>query len=128
MYYDTTTGYAYRYTPVTNGYEWKRIKDTDITAALNAAQNNSKTFIDEPTPPYKKGDLWILHKDYSDVGKQNDIFACVVSKTSGSFDINDWEKKNASISESVTDDFHAYVENAVKDGLDESEKRTIQES
>lgn len=40
MYYDQTTGYAYRFTKYNddvNPYRWNRIKDNDIVSALDAA-------------------------------------------------------------------------------------------
>lgn len=73
LYYNTSTGYCYRFTKSGSTYAWSRIKDSDITAAATAAgnaqttANNANTlagqkrriFVSQPTPPYEVGDLWV---------------------------------------------------------------------
>lgn len=42
LYYDSETGYCYRWQLQGNVYSWVKISDTDITAALNAANEATK--------------------------------------------------------------------------------------
>lgn len=106
LYYDENTGIAYRYTIKDGVFCWVVIQDSDITAALEAAKNNNKTFIDQPRPPYKVGDLWIAEKRYDEAGiEQNDIVVCIVTRQEGQFDITDWEKRSPSINDEDLEDF-----------------------
>ena len=111
IYYDEDSGIAYRYITKDGLYLWVVIEDADIIAALEAAKNSNRTFIDQPKTPYKVGDLWIAEKDYADAGiKQNDIVVCINAREEGQFDINDWQKKGNAINdedlESFVDDYY----------------------
>ena len=90
LYYNTATGYCYRYTVSGSTYSWTRIKDSDITSAANAASaaqdtadNKRRVFTTQPTPPYDKGDMWVQ-------GESGDIKVCVTAKASGSYAAGDW--------------------------------------
>lgn len=96
LFYDTTTGYAYRWMATTNEggqttWSWGRITDTDVTTALAMASNAQDTadskrrvFYETPTPPYDEGDLWVQ-------GENGDIYFCGVAKASGtSYAATDW--------------------------------------
>lgn len=100
LYYDNTTGTAYRFSKKEDGsWYWNTITDEAITKALAAARQAQDTadgkrriFIETPKPPYDEGDLWVnatWDKLYS-----NDILRCVTAKTDTadkvSFNINDW--------------------------------------
>lgn len=110
LYYDTDTGYCYRYQVEHQIYSWQRITDVDVTKALADAKNAQDTadgkrrvFTVQPTPPYDVGDLWAA-------GANGDIKRCKTSKTSSqSFDASDWE-----LASKYTDDTTA---NQVKDDL-----------
>ena len=65
LYYDSDSGYAYRFKVDTGIYSWQKISDVDVTAALTQAQaaqdtadHKRRVFVDTPTVPYDKGDLW----------------------------------------------------------------------
>ena len=65
LYYDTATGYAYRYQKISSVYSWQQLSDSDIAAALAAASaaqdtadNKRRVFIVTPSGPYDAGDLW----------------------------------------------------------------------
>ncbi len=47
--------------------------------------------VPNPTPPYKAGDLWL----YTQPGGQQKMFIAKVTRTSGSFNRNDWEDMTA---------------------------------
>lgn len=91
LYYDTITGYCYRYQVKNNTYSWQRITDTDVTKALADAQTAQDTadqkrrvFYVQPTPPYDAGDLWVQ-------GGNGDILRCQTSKIAGqTYSSTDW--------------------------------------
>ncbi|MBP5710314.1 MAG: hypothetical protein J6W84_04990 [Bacteroidales bacterium] len=90
LYYNTTSGYCWRFMLSGSVYSWQRISDTDITTALANAQaaqdtadSKRRVFVAQPTPPYDVGDLWVQ-------GTSGDILKCVTAKTSGSYSSSDW--------------------------------------
>lgn len=86
-------GYAYRFMENGGIWGWTLLQDTDITKAMQTAQNakdiadgKRRTFITTPVPPYDIGDLWTNGKD---------ILTCIVSRASGTAYVSsDWEKQN----------------------------------
>lgn len=110
LYYDTDTGYCYRYQVEHQTYSWQRITDVDVTKALadaKAAQDTAdgkrRIFVTIPKPPYDVGDLWTA-------GATGDIKRCRIAKTSEqSYAASDWE-----LASKYTDDTTA---NQVKDDL-----------
>lgn len=97
LYYDQTTGYAYRFTKYNddvNPYRWNRIKDNDIVAALEAANHaqatadgKMKVFYGDTKPTnYQVGDMWV---NATLEGKFNNDIARAVAK-SESFNADDW--------------------------------------
>lgn len=98
LYYDQTTGYAYRFTKYNddvNPYRWNRIKDNDIVSALDAANRaqitadgKMKVFYGEIKPTnYKVGDMWV---NATLEGKFNNDIARAVADNKTSFNANDW--------------------------------------
>lgn len=91
LYYDTITGYCYRWQVLNNTYSWQRITDTDVTKALSDAKTAQDTadqkrrvFYAQPAPPYDLGDLWVQ-------GSGGDILRCKTAKMSGqSYSSSDW--------------------------------------
>ena len=91
LYYNTITGYCYRWQVQNNEYSWNRITDTDVTKALADAKNAQDTadqkrriFYEQPTPPYDTGDLWSQ-------GSGGDILRCETAKASGqTYSASDW--------------------------------------
>ena len=91
LYYDTATGYCYRYLDQNGTYLWGKITDSDITEALKVAKDAQDTadhkrtvFVDTPKPPYDVGDLWVQ-------GETGDILRCKTDKTeSESYSKDDW--------------------------------------
>lgn len=97
LYYDQTTGYAYRFTKYNddvNPYRWNRIKDNDIVAALEAANHaqatadgKMKVFYGETKPTnYRVGDMWV---NATLEGKFNNDIARAVADNEA-FNANDW--------------------------------------
>lgn len=93
LYYDTVSGYCYRWQVQDNAYSWQRITDTDVTKALadaaaaqDAADSKRRVFTATPSPPYDVGDLWAQ-------GTTGDLMRCKTAKASGqSYLAADWEK------------------------------------
>jgi hypothetical protein len=93
LYYNTVTGYCYRWQVVNNIYSWQLVKDTDVTKALedaasakDTADKKRQVFTATPTPPYDVGDLWVQ-------GTNGDIMRCQTSKNKGqAYAASDWIK------------------------------------
>ena len=95
LFYDTITGYCYRWQVQNNEYSWQRITDVDVTKALadaakaqDTADDKRRVFVGmtSPTPPYDVGDLWAQ-------GSTGELMKCKTAKSSGqSYVASDWEK------------------------------------
>lgn len=93
LYYDTVSGFAYRFAKNDTVYNWMRIVDTDVTLALRNASTAQDTadakrraFYATPTPPYDLGDLWVQ-------GAGGDLMRCSTAKpVGGSYAAEDWTK------------------------------------
>lgn len=93
LYYNTVSGYCWRYQLQNGSYSWSRITDVDVTKALKdaaaaqtTANSKKRVFVTTPTPPYEIGDLWVQ-------GSSGDIMRCQTAKTSSqSYAVADWVK------------------------------------
>lgn len=111
LFYDTLTGYCYRWQVQNNAYSWNRITDVDVTKALadaaaaqDTADKKRRVFTTTPTTPYDVGDLWAQ-------GTSGELMRCKTAKTSKqSYASADWEKASK-----YTDDTKA---NAAKSAAD----------
>lgn len=90
------SGQAWRFIKNGTEYEWQIISDNAIAAALqqsvNAqtlAEGKRRTFLNQPTPPYDTGDLWVVN-----AGSNNpQVWNCITAEISGaSFNISDWQQ------------------------------------
>lgn len=103
LFYNTTTGYAYRFALVSTVYQWIKITDTDVTTALanaskaqDTADSKRRVFVTTPIPPYDIGDLW-------SGGTAGDLKKCVTAKTTGqTYNVADW-----GLATKYTDDTYA---------------------
>ena len=110
LYYDTTTGYAYRFMLQNESYSWGKITDSDVTKALqdaakaqDTADNKRRVFVTTPTPPYDVGDLWVQ-------GSGGDIKRCQTPKTSAqSYAAADWVLASKYTDDSALDDYKDVV-------------------
>ena len=110
LYYDTTTGYAYRFMLQNGTYSWGKITDSDVTKALqdaakaqDTADNKRRVFVTTPTPPYDVGDLWVQ-------GSGGDIKRCQTAKTSSqSYAAADWVLASKYTDDSALDDYKDVV-------------------
>lgn len=97
LFFNKTTGYAYRFMQDGATWGWTLVQDTDITKAMKAAENAQDTadhkrrvFVTKPQPPYDIGDLWSQGED-----EGGDILTCTVSRAKGaSYVQSDWQKLN----------------------------------
>jgi phage minor structural protein len=93
LFYNTSTGYSYRFALNNSVYQWIRITDTDVTKALSdaskaqdTADSKRRVFVNQPTPPYEAGDIWTQ-------GNNGDILSCQTAKQEGeSYAAADWVK------------------------------------
>lgn len=91
LYYDTITGYCYRWQIENNIYSWQLVKDADVTKALedaakaqDTADSKRRVFTSTPVTPYEIGDLWTG-------GLSGDLKRCKVTRLTGNFYDSDWE-------------------------------------
>lgn len=104
LYYNTLSGYAYRFGYTNGEYGWTRITDSGIVLALadaaraqDTADSKRRVFYTTPYPPYDRGDLWVQ-------GGAGDILVCNVSKAAGEqYDFADWERASKYTDDSVAD-------------------------
>ena len=111
LFFNTSTGYCYRYMLDGSTYKWQIIQDTDITEALQKAQdaqdtadNKRRVFFNQPVPPYDAGDLWTQ-------GSTGDILRCTTSRTSGSYVASDWVLASKYTDNTAVDELKEYVDN-----------------
>ena len=103
MFYDNSTGYAFRFSRDGNNgdFEWVEITDSAVIEALrkaseafNLADTKNKVFITSaghlPPYPWKEGDLWVNATYPSDGSTySNDILKCTHDRTTNG-SISDW--------------------------------------
>ena len=103
LYYDKSTGIAYRWTnSIGPMYLWVKIEDkqvqqalTDASRAQSTADGKIRCFSAQPYPPYEVGDLWVQ-------GDSGDILYCQHDRESGSYVASDWVRASK-----YTDDSYA---------------------
>lgn len=105
LYYDTETGYCYRWMVSPDGdYYWTRVTDSDVTLALAKASQAQDTadgkrtiFSSEPTVPYQISDLWIRPNPNGG----SDVYQCQVGRSStDTYHEEDWTKVDSADLES----------------------------
>ena len=97
LFFNKTTGYAYRFMQDGATWGWTLVQDTDITKAMKAAEDAQDTadhkrrvLVTKPQPPYDIGDLWSQGES-----EGGDILTCTVSRAKGaSYVQSDWQKLN----------------------------------
>jgi phage-related protein len=126
MYYNSTTGYAYRYDKKVEGgvttYFWQLIRDSGITEAIarageavNLANTKGKIFTTAdgvlPTPPYNVNDLWVSAKGtWGNITYDNDILKCVTARAlNATASINDWVKASKYTDDSSLQNFISFT-------------------
>ena len=113
LYYDTITGYCYRWQVANNEYSWQLVKDTDVTKALedasaakDTADKKRQVFTATPKPPYDIGDLWVQ-------GLDGDIMRCQTKKTaSQTYVASDWVKASKYTDDTVATNAQNTANNA----------------
>ena len=92
LFYWKSRGYAYRFFKDGDTWKWQLVQDTDITKALqqaadaqDTADQKRRVFVRQPTPPYDVGDLWVGNNT-------SDLMRCQMSRSSGSYNADDWIK------------------------------------
>lgn len=126
LFYDTLTGYCYRWQVLNNEYFWTLVKDTDVTKALenaakaqSTADNKRRVFVSTPKPPYDIGDLWTQ-------GATGDLMRCQTAKTaSQTYAAADWVKASKYTDDTVANRAQAAA-NALNTRVTSAETQIIQ--
>ncbi len=107
LYYDTATGYAYRFMLDGATYGWTQITDEAIVEALQKAKDawdladrKRVVFIATPTPPYDEGDLWT-----TDDGELYQCKAGIHVAADGEYSSSDWKLATKYTDDSGLQDF-----------------------
>ena len=102
LWYNTKTNEAKRYS---SSLAWEVIKDADALKALqdaskaqDTADGKRRVFVDTPTTPYDRGDLWAQ-------GETGDLLRCIKARASGSYTASDWGKATGYTDDSALTDF-----------------------
>ena len=92
LFYNTSTGKAFRFVKNGSTYSWQELQDSEVAQvlalandALKLAGTKRRIFVAQPTTPYDVGDLWVQ-------GSTGDIMRCKTARTSGSYNSADWVK------------------------------------
>ena len=104
LYYDDTTGYAYRFALCEGVYKWIELADSDVAEALalaneakDTADGKRRVFVVTPTVPYDVGDLWLNNEE---------LYVCNVAKTaSEKYVVEDWGKATKYTDDSALTNF-----------------------
>jgi phage-related protein len=91
IWWQTDTNTLHRYKYESPAYSWEQITDQkaidafdNAATAQDTADGKRRVFIDEPVPPYDRGDLW-------DRGPTTGIYRCDTAKAAdGNFAGTDW--------------------------------------
>lgn len=133
LFYNTLTGYCYRWQVLNNIYSWNRITDVDVTKALadaaaaqDTADKKRRVFVTIPTTPYDVGDLWAQ-------GTSGELMRCKVAKTANqSYAAADWEKASKYTDDTVANNAKKAADaaqtdiNAVKTRVSSAETQIAQ--
>ena len=120
LYYNTTSGYVWRFVFQSGSYQWLRVTDSDVTRALqdaakaqDTADSKRRVFYTTPTPPYDAGDLWVQ-------GSGGDILRCSQARPeTGSYSQNDWVLASKYTDNSV---FQTWLDNDFAETIEELEE------
>lgn len=65
---------------------------------FDMVDGKSQVFTEQPSPPYQEGDLWVQ-------GANGDIYRCVTSRSSGSYNSSDWDRASKYTDDSALNDW-----------------------
>jgi len=76
-----------------NGNAWNEMIATPPASVMDVIDGKKAIFVsDEPSPPYARGDLWVKATFIkNDVQYNNATLVCIRERTSGTFNISDWD-------------------------------------
>lgn len=88
LYYDQSTGNTYQFIENEGIYSWEQIESSLMSeilsmanAAKDTADNKRRVFVNQPSPPYDRGDLWLNNQE---------LYICQIAKASGSYTSGDF--------------------------------------
>lgn len=108
LWYNTGNQNTYIY----NGASWQLTKTTPPDDVFDQIDGKAQIFISQPTPPYSKGDLWFD-------STTSDIMTCIASRSTGSFNVGDWQKRNKYTDDSYAQEINAELNKFISNYQDE---------
>ena len=94
LWYNTSSQQTYIY----NGTSWQETKSSPPDNVFDIIDGKAQIFVNQPVPPYNIGDLWFD-------SNTSDIMTCITSRTTGSFNPSDWQKRNKYTDDSALENF-----------------------
>ena len=83
LFYDNSTGSTFEFTENNGTYLWQSIESSlmsEILSMANAAQdtadNKRRVFVNQPSPPYDTGDLWLNNQE---------LYICQIARQTGNY-------------------------------------------
>ena len=108
LWYNTSNQKTYIY----DGSAWQETKSTPPDEVFDSIDGKAQIFISQPTPPYSKGDLWFD-------STTSDIMTCIASRSTGSFNAGDWQKRNKYTDDSYAQEINAELNKFISNYQDE---------
>ena len=88
LYYNSSSGSTYQFSEDNGTYLWEQVDSSLMSeilsmanAAKDTADNKRRVFVNQPTPPYDTGDLWLNNQE---------LYICQIAKQSGSYTSGDF--------------------------------------
>ena len=115
-------GQVYRWAIIGSEYKWIIVEDAEVTKALAdaskaqyTADSKRRVFVNEPTPPYDIGDLWVQ-------GSGGEIMVCSTSRLTGSYLPSDWKKSNKYTDDTSLNELNIFGRNYISYGKGDVKK------
>ena len=108
LWYNTSNQKTYIY----DGSAWQETKSTPPDEVFDSIDGKAQIFISRPTPPYSKGDLWFD-------STTSDIMTCIASRSTGSFNAGDWQKRNKYTDDSYAQEINVELNEFISNYQDE---------
>ena len=96
LWYNTTNNTTWIYYKSGSTYSWKQ--ENVPNEVFDKIDGKAQVFTSQPIPPYDVGDIWFM-------GTTGDILTCINKRTTGTYTVSDWEKRNKYTDDSALSSF-----------------------